>query len=338
VQGDALGKLNEAAHHLVDLKHLGHRIVANGVDIAESLADSIVSYEDQHYYQFGDDIGTILRKILLSNATDGARVPEGVPETKVIEQTSEGLLDGFFVGGSSMVVTDSAHPDVDIRLDLHQCIVGNEAFFKEIFLSIWSAIGQFSANEGQHGLPDQFSAAASPRWAEELMLALTQLPSALERCNIDTETQEMLMESIQTLGQVHVHVFFQQGKLSIDEIRLLSKTLVQAVKYWTKFDYKKFGNELGVMLRELVLMLYPRKYSVDQSCRLRRQWSWTHTFKRMTPGMSPGFLISVVLGVSFTAFMGLLVVRRTLSTSHAPSKGFLDVELASDDLSDEHIE
>merc|ERR1712151_1114416 len=100
----------------------------------------------------------------------------------------EGLMDGFFVGGSSIEITDSVRPDVDIRLDLHRCIAGNERFFKEIFLSIWNAIAQFSANREQHGLGAS-SGGGTPKWTGELMIALMQLPSALGRCNIDAETQ-----------------------------------------------------------------------------------------------------------------------------------------------------
>jgi len=334
VQDDALRKLNETAHHLFDMKYLGHRLLVSGVDIADSLVDSILSFEGHDYYRFGDDIGTILRKVLLSNSTHGAQLPEGVPENEVIQQTSEGLIDGFFAGGSSMEITDSAHPDVDIRLDLHRCIGGNEPFFKQVFLSIWNAFAMFSANGEQHGLQDT-SKAGSPQWTNELMLALMQLPSALERCDIDIETQGMLMESIQTLGQVHAHIDFPKGKASMDEV---SKRIVKAVNYWERWDFKKFGDELGVMLREFVLMVYPMKYSVDRSGSLRRQRSWTHFFIRCAPGITPGFLILSLLGASLTVCIGLVVVRRMRSTPHAPSMREVDAELACDNLIDEVLE
>jgi hypothetical protein len=334
VQGDALHKLNKTAHHLVDLKHLGHRLVVSGVDIASSLADSITSYEGHDYHRFGSDIGSILRKILLSNSNPGAELPEGVPEKEVIQQASEGIMEGFFVGGSSMVVTDSARPDVNIHLDLHHCIVGNEPFFKQIFLSIWKAIAQFSANGDQHGLQVTSSAEGSPKWGAELMLALVQLPSALQRCDIDSDTQHMLMESIQTLGQVHAQFVFPQGKASVDEI---SQRMVKAVEYWTKWDFKKFGDELGVMLREFVLMVHPMKYSVDGSGVLRRQSSQTDSSEKIAPGIASGFLKSMIIG-SFAAFIGLMAVRRMLRTQHAPLMQEVDAELGCDNLIEEQIE
>jgi len=319
VHGDALRKLNAAAHRLTDMKYLGHRLVASGVDIAKSLADSVISYERHHYHRFGQDIGTSLRKVFLSNSTRGALLPEGVPENEVIEQTSEGLLDGFFVGGASIEITDSARPDVDIRLDLYRCIGGNEPFFKEIFLSIWNAIAQFSVDGEQHGLQYAWlERGSSPQWTDDLMLALMQIPSALERCDIDAETQSMLMESIQTLGQVHASIELPKGKSNMDQI---SRKMVSAVNYWTEWDFKKFGEELGVMLREVVLMVYPMKYSVSQSGGLQRQRSWSHKF--------PSFLVLSLVGASFIFFIGLVVVRRSLVRPHVLVEQEVDAELAS---------
>merc|ERR1719327_1193667 len=99
---------------------------------------------------------------------------------------------------------------------------------------------------------------------------MMQLPAALERCNINAETQGMLMESIKTLGHVKMHVDFPRDKASLPEI---SKRAAKAVKEWTNWRFTKFGEELGVMLRELVLSMYPMKYSVDQNGRLHRQLS-----------------------------------------------------------------
>lgn len=128
----------------------------------------------------------------------------------------------------------------------------------------------------------------------------------------------MLMESIQTLGQVHASIELPKGKSNMDQI---SRKMVSAVNYWTEWDFKKFGEELGVMLREVVLMVYPMKYSVSQSGGLQRQRSWSHKF--------PGFLVLSLVGASFIFFIGFVVVRRSLFRPHVLVEQEVDAELAS---------
>jgi len=130
VQGDALEMLKEAAAHLVNITRLEQRLMVSGVDIVSYLADSITAFEGHRYHHFGEDIGGALRKVLLSNSTTGKRLPEGVPEEDVIRKTTEGIMSGFFVPGEELEITDKADPNVDIQLDLHRCIAGNQPFFQ----------------------------------------------------------------------------------------------------------------------------------------------------------------------------------------------------------------
>jgi uncharacterized protein (UPF0335 family) len=317
VQGDALRMLNETAHHLIDMKYLGHRLLVSGVDIAHYLADSIISYEEHRYHSFGKDIGTTLRKVLLSNSSTGSRLPEGVPEEQIIQETTEGLMDGFFVGGSTMEITDSARPDVDINLNLHRCVAGNQPFFKEIFLSLWNAMAQFSLNGEKHDL-DTSTDGETPKWSGELMIVLMQLPQALERCNVDAETEGMLLEAIQTFGHVHMHLDFP--KMNATAIQI-SRGMATAVKDWTNWRFKGFGKEIGIMLREAVLMLYPKKYSVGHNGRLQRHKS-----------LAPSFLPLLFVVVALTALAGFAALRRKRSSGHIPT-----IEEANAQLVDGHL-
>jgi hypothetical protein len=219
-------------------------------------------------------------------------------------------------------------------LDLHRCVAGNEQFFKEIFLAIWNAIAQFSANGQQHGFGAS-SEGGTPKWTGELMIALMQLPSALERCNVDAETQGMFMESIQTLGQVKVHLDFPKGKATIDEI---SERMAEAVEDWTEWEFEKFGKNVGVMLREFLLRVYPMKYSVDKNGRLRRQLSSSRqVFKAAGRSLTPGFLVVSLVGIAVMALIGFAAVRGMRAGGHTrlPEMEEADAESASENLFDD---
>jgi len=310
VHGDALLLMNRTAHHLINATYLGDRFLANGVDIAHELSKSIVHFEHHHYRHFGHDIGKALRKILLSNATNGTALPEGVPEQD-IQQATSGLMKGFFVSGSEVIITDTAEPDVHIDINLHQCIAGNSAFFKELWLAAWDLIAKLSANGAQHDFAQMFQphqagqGGGQPKWAGELMIAMMQFPMAISRCGVDANSQNMLMEAIKTLGNLHVEFQFPDDRVqTTDETEKMAK----AVQAWTEGNYEMFGYELGKLFRELVIIAFPQLYSVDESGRLQRY----SKIQAEGSGSVSSFLIIGGAAVSLLAAFAVVRTRRSL--------------------------
>jgi len=266
VHGDALELMKKTGQDMMNGTYLEHRILVNGVDIAQSLSDSILAFEAQDFYRFGTDIGIALRKILLSKATNGTTpLPEGVPEQVIIQQATQGLMDGFFTRGSTLEITDSASYDVDIVVNLHQCIAGNSEFFKEIWMASWELFAQMSVNKEQHGLGFQQNETAQPKWQGELVFAMMQMPLALSKCGVTEDMQRMLTEAIKSLQSLNVRVGIPHHQITGKEA---TEMMAKAVQAWTHWDFERFGFELGTLFRELVMLAFPEKYSVDASGRL----------------------------------------------------------------------
>jgi hypothetical protein len=270
VHGDALSFLNRTAHNLINGTYLEHQFLVNGVDVAHDLADSVMAFESHDFHRFGADIGISLRKILLSNNTNATRLPEGVPEQAIIQKCTDGLMKGFFVRGTAVEITDTAHPDVDIVINLHQCIAGNSEFFKELWMAAWDLIAKLSANGAQHGLDifQQQAGDAQPKWAGELMVAMMQFPMAITKCGVSQDVQQMFMEAIQSLSSLKVKFsipgsqHMDQGTWQADAKESTEK-MAKAVEAWTNWDFEGFGYELGKLLRDLVMTAFPQKYSID---------------------------------------------------------------------------
>jgi hypothetical protein len=271
VHGDALVMMKQTAQHLTNGAYLEHRVIVNGVDIARALADSVTAFEAHDYHRFGADIGLALRKIALSNATNGTRLPEGVPDKVIIQKATDGLMRGFFVPGSSVEITDTAHPDIDINIDLHQCVAANSEFFKEVWMATWDLIAQLSVNAGQHGFAGvtqmfQQGGPEQSKWSGELMIAMMQFPMALGNCGMSADMQNMFMEALKSLPQLHMHFTFPSDHL---EPTRVSSSMAEAVVAWSNWDFEKFGYRLGVLFRELIMVAFPQKYAIDASGRLR---------------------------------------------------------------------
>jgi hypothetical protein len=291
VHGDALNLLLTAAHNLVNASFFENRILVSGVDVAHDLADGIIAFEAKDFHRFGIDIGTCLRKILLSKSTHGSKLPEGVPKEQIIQQVMEGVMSGFFVDGSAVTITDASDLSVNVTLDLHQCIAGNSAFFKDVFMSLWSLIAQISMNKEQHGL----NATTTPglgqqQWTSELMLAMASFPMALEKCNIGSRTQQMLSEAIYSLKDVQLEFMFPRdvaGDSAADE-------MAKAVDAWTKWNFKGFGQELGMLFRGLLLQSFPSEYSIDAAGRLVKLQRAATDIPTAIAGVSMAVLVTFV--------------------------------------------
>jgi hypothetical protein len=323
VHGDSLEFLKSTSKHLVDGEYLKHEILVNGVDIAHSLSDSIIAFEAHDFHRFGGDIGVALRKVLLSTNNKAVTLPEGVPEEKIIQKATDGLFRGFFTRGAEVDITDSAHPDVNIDINLHRCIAGNSEFFKEIWLAAWNLIAQLSANAQQHQMfkwDMSGSGGKQPKWAGELMVAMMQFPMALSKCGVSSGMQSMLMEAIQSLNDVHVQFQFPHDQFDPEDA---TKKMAKAVEAWTNFDFERFGYELGELFRELVMLAFPQQYSVDTSGRLQR-YSKTQMLDSDKAGSFSRSVMIVAAAALFVMVSFAAVRSRRAVMSNANSQHLVD--------------
>jgi len=287
----------------VDGTYLHNRFLVNGVDVTHDLADSVVAFEAHDFHLVGYDIGVTFRKVLLSKATKATGLPEGLPERVVIQQAVDGLLAGFFVADTAMKITDTAHSDVAIRVDLHECMAGDagEGPILGIWMALWQLVAQLSVVPIQD-LGDMFQPdgqVGQPKWAGELTIEMMQFTMALSRCGINANDQQMLVEAVKTLQDLKVHFTFPQDRIQAEEATV---KMAKAVEAWTNWDFKQFGFELGKLFRELVMLAFPQKYSVDVSGRLQR----------MSAGEEPRAFsspLAIISAASISLFVALAVVR-----------------------------
>merc|ERR1719215_2264657 len=150
------------------------------------------------------------------------------------------------------------------------------------------------------------------------MIAMMQVPMALNRCNIGAETQQMFMEAIKSMQFVKVHFLFADHKMTGDEA---TRGMAKAVEAWTNWNFEEFGKEIGKLLREFVLLMYPvgnrqypQMYSVDANGRLHRQLNQKYkppsdTIQVGSRHFSSTFVAFSVGGFGLTMLVALVAVR-----------------------------
>jgi len=146
-----------------------------------------------------------------------------------------------------------------------------------------------------------------------------------------------MMQAIKSIQYLKVHFLFPKHVITGDEA---THRMAKAVEAWTNWNFQGFGQEIGKLLREFVLLMYPQQYFVDPTGRLRRQLNGKSCDGRdciKVAGwtLGPSFVAFIVGGVSMSMFVALVAVRGLRSMSHRESavhpdgsdvENFLEVE------------
>merc|ERR1712110_196545 len=130
---------------------------------------------------------------------------------------------------------------------------------------------------------------------------MARFPMALEKCNIDARTQKMLSEAIYSLKDVQLKFLLPRDAIGDSAAEEMAK----AVDAWTKWDFKGFGKELGMLFRGLVLQSFPTKFSIDAAGRLIK----------LRRAQETTVVPTAIAGVSITLLVTFVGVRLYRSSS-----------------------
>jgi len=246
MQGRSLDTFNLAENHLRNLSYVGGAIIANGADIIAELKDALRAFRSGNLHTFGEDIGRAWRKVLLSNV-------HHLPRSREASQsTSRGLVEGFFINNLQL-----SHVHAQGALDLHKCINGqNERFFAEVWDVAWLFFEKVTALRP--------SKTADQQWKAVLGVVLADLPSAMRYCGLDKAQEVSFTHSIKALEKLDFRVDVHKRTVQTPEV---SVDLAQAIDNWSHHRWHDFGVDLGKVLQELVLLVFPPVYSRDYAVR-----------------------------------------------------------------------
>jgi len=336
---DVLDTLEKSSQHLTNMTYVSSRLLANGIDIAQALSDSILAFDDHRFDRFGKDIGTALRKVLLSKHSQVRHLPEGMPKSKAVEEATAGLLEGLFARGSTLTLTNLANASVGMQVDLQKCIGKNQQFWSTVWESAFTLYAKYSVNGEEYGLEHEspeksaeenrlsYWDAMKKRKQEEVDdimgdvgMALMQVPLALQNCHINMETASILLDSIRSLNTTRISFHLPGSHQNVPaDMKMRVSDAVYNFKRW---DFEDFGKDLGYMLRDTLLLAFPEKYAVDSAGHLFPTSQGSPSVQLM------GQAVSFVAGVSLVILGAVAAARRLRRKNEVES--LMDVEMASD--------
>merc|ERR1712000_54830 len=114
--------------------------------------------------------------------------------------------------------------------------------------------------------------------------------------------------------------------------------LSESMKGYSEQDYKAFGKHVGKLIQELIMLVVPEEYSLDEMGHLQRKLGLDHeelqsSDLRLSAGLVV-FLITLVAGLmAFTSRYHRRVLHRSCSAQHCahPAQDVEILELPGDD-------
>jgi len=167
---------------------------------------------------------------------------------------------------------------------------------------------------------------------------MMQIPMALRKCNIDSEIEAMLMEGFQHMlhSDFSEHVKFNFGPKHVNNgaaAKEIKRKLARAVEDWKDWDFHGFGSELGVILRDILLLALPHKYHVDASGFIRASLVSPKVSSASKDSFDPSSRIA------FLAIFGALVAAVPVTVWRLRRRAYSQVaEIQQDDDEDDFLD
>lgn len=273
VKQDALGVMTVTFNHLKNPAYVRGRLLANGLEITQTLADSVGKAEREEWTRVGQDFGIVLRKSLLSDDASPVQLvlPPGMTQPQVAPTITEGVIQGMFVQGSAVKIRSSADPSINIFIDLNRCIAKEAKYVSLAMQTVYAGVIQLStaidkmklASKGIQtgaGAPGQPAAGAGAMNAQSMagMSGLmSNIPVLMQRCGITPEQRGDMKRAFKNMNDLKAAFTIPGPADHATAATQATSRMEIATKYWQSGQYKNFGIMTGGMIRDLALTMFP---------------------------------------------------------------------------------
>merc|ERR1712187_602710 len=203
-----------------------------------------------------------------------------------------------------------AEESTEVSVDLHQCIEGN----MELFGNAWEPVA---------GLGEQFMEGHCTGKVRSLCMSLwtvvlTDLQQALRTCGFTPAQENILLHSMWAGKSVHTQLSLPDEQATVRDMPMTMASAMEDYKYG---HYTRFGEALGNLCREMVVVSFPQQGEFDSDGRLREK---LQAMQKSKP------TLAVILAVPSMLLVIGVAIRRTRAAVEA---GLLeDIDLHNADL------
>jgi len=301
VKQDALAIMTKTFNHLKNPDYVRGRLMANGLEITQTLADSVGKAETESWTAVGTDFGTVLRKSLLSDDSQPVQMVlrPGMTQPEVAPAIMEGIIEGMFVKGTAVQIKSTSDESINIFIDLHRCIAKEAKYVSMAMSSVYLAVSQLSTQidqmklasqgiqtgtvNGQPTTPVAANAGTNQEWMQGMSGMMSNIPVLMNRCGITVAQRADMKKAFEEIDSLKAAFTIPGPSDKAAAATQASSRMEQATKYWQAGYYNNFGIMTGGMLRDLLLTMFPSKVAGPNGEHLH-----SLTGSNFNPGMAAG--------------------------------------------------
>jgi hypothetical protein len=265
VKSDTMAVLNVTIAHLKNVTYVESRLASNAMEILQKVADAAPNVRAKNYYKMGQDMGGVLRKVLLSSDSTAMQLhmPMGMTKDQIGPVIMDGIIQGFFETGSTLTITSSFSSEVHVFVDLHRCIAKEAKYFSNAMNAMYLFVAEISTDIEQMKLKSEGIQTNQPTnklaWLGQLSGLLANVPTLMTRCGLTEEQMEQLGIALKHFEEMNIAVGIPgpTGDQVTAGVEASAK-IEQASEYFQDGNYLYFGEELGHALRDLLLAVDPQ--------------------------------------------------------------------------------
>jgi len=366
LQMDAVKNIESAAKHMFNATYVGNRLITNGVDILSELADATGAYDAGKFREFGQDLGGAWRKVVLSKKSF---LDFEMPSAQELDEMTQALMVALFGSGMTLrVETDAqvapmmptapppqvyaaapqlrggalygsapgapaapfvqpgtAYPVLpsSVDIDLRTCLVANMPLFRSAWAPVFKLFLDASTEDAADALPD----------TSQLLISMLDLQLALRTCGLGPQQEAVLFDAMH-MGELHTKLELpEMASMNTQQERdALSRGFSAALHDWREHSWSAFGAQLGSILRDMVLLTFPQKYSLDDAGRLRSLLTELTSSNHASSTLSKAQ--PALAFVLFVAFAMIVLSGAVLSLRRA---NYAQVTISREALDDEEL-
>lgn len=334
----------DAAEHIGSISHVGDQLIMSGTDIAFDITQAVTAahMHPVSYRGIGRCVGRIWRKVL-----EPTFPQSGAEVASMVSEATLGLIEGFFGPGSHLVASMGTGRSQAVHIDIRQSIHENSQFFETVWNSVWMFYKQCASHECF--VMDQVTTSGSGRrlagieaddrcsseqrilenaaarrlsvmpdvWLGALTASFLELPGGLSHCGLNPDQVSMITDSIVGLGRLHLELRLPAQMAGTN----MANHLEDAVASFSHREWREMGMSTGLLLQDVIVTIWPQKYSVDWSGTLHQdlQGDTADTYHRgdeVAPQTASFFSTSLGVKVGVGLVAALLLVTLVMLKSH----------------------
>eukprot|EP00928_Gymnodinium_smaydae_P022699 TRINITY_DN18980_c0_g1_i1.p1 TRINITY_DN18980_c0_g1~~TRINITY_DN18980_c0_g1_i1.p1 ORF type:complete len:662 (+),score=135.61 TRINITY_DN18980_c0_g1_i1:92-1987(+) len=205
--------------------------------------------------------------------------------------------------------------DTAVNINLHECIQGNSELFHDAYKPVVGLSEQF--------MEGHCTGAVRSLCMSLWTVVLSDVQQALTTCGFTPDQERVLIHALWAGKLFHGNLSLPDQEVRAHDVTV---TMAEAIEEFQDDHYKRFGAQLGTLMREMIVVSFPEEYTKDEHGNLKRVLRDLAQPQRSSTGAAA--LLLLAAGSLGAAVLFALAKRTRRAAAQLHPQMLLESELA----------